>query len=185
MIIQAFYYLYVSAGVNYATQKAARQIFTGSGANTSPMNINLFINNILCPYLPLGVSCANIVVNAQTVTTEYLSSGASSWWQFMNGAGKRRRPMSKATVVPSGRCADRSRHRRRRSPGLQGLQRQRRLRHKRLAGDPNDQPDRCRSEFFRDSELFGNNAHDVRGHVWRLGNHSLRPGQRDRERAHL
>lgn len=81
MIAQVGLYLYFSATLYYVTEKATRQILTGSVANQG-LTAAQFRANILCPLLPLTMSCANIVTNIQVVPDT--SGGASYWYNLTN-----------------------------------------------------------------------------------------------------
>jgi Flp pilus assembly protein TadG len=80
-ILQNAFFVYVSGALDQATVAAARQIMTGSvqGATTL-MTGAQFRTQILCPKLPLAMSCNNVIVNIQNYSE---SSGFTS---FLNAA---------------------------------------------------------------------------------------------------
>lgn len=67
--------------LDFATQKAARQIMTGAlqSANTTPSQ---FKTNVLCAYLPKAVfDCSKLVVNLAVVTE---SDEPTGWYNYVN-----------------------------------------------------------------------------------------------------
>jgi Flp pilus assembly protein TadG len=66
MIAQVGLYFYFSTTLYYVTQKATRQILTGSVANQG-LTAAQFRSQILCPLLPGSMSCSNIITNIQVV----------------------------------------------------------------------------------------------------------------------
>ena len=64
--VQIGLYFYTAAGLKDATSYAARQIMTGATLNAG-LTANQFLTQILCPQLRASLSCANVVVNIQTV----------------------------------------------------------------------------------------------------------------------
>ena len=79
MTFQVGLYFYASTYLSYATDVAARQIRTGAVA-TQGLTAAQFRTNILCPALPGGMSCSNIVTNVQVVP-------ASGWASLMTTNG--------------------------------------------------------------------------------------------------
>ena len=66
--------------LDYATQKAARQIMTGA-AQASNINAANFRTQTLCPYLPQGVfDCNNLVVNLKIVAE---SNEPTAWTNYV------------------------------------------------------------------------------------------------------
>jgi Flp pilus assembly protein TadG len=78
-ILQNAFFVYVSGALDQATVAAARQIMTGSVQNQS-LTAAQFRTQILCPMLPLTMSCNNVIVNIQNYSE---SSGFTS---FLNAA---------------------------------------------------------------------------------------------------
>lgn len=66
MIAQVGLYFYFSTTLYYVTQKATRQILTGSVANQG-LTAAQYRTNIVCPLLPGSMSCNNIITNIQVV----------------------------------------------------------------------------------------------------------------------
>ena len=66
MILQVGLYFYYATYLAYATDVAARQIMTGTVASQGLTGAQ-FRNTVLCPVLPLGMSCNNIITNVQVV----------------------------------------------------------------------------------------------------------------------
>jgi Flp pilus assembly protein TadG len=90
-ILEVGLYQMYTAGLSYATQKAARQILLGNvanGANSNgaPVNLTTFVNDYLCPSLPPFMACSSVVVNSQVMNVESTPQGASAWWTLMNTA---------------------------------------------------------------------------------------------------
>lgn len=56
--------LYMNQALDYATSKASRQIMTGAASGMSQSAFQALV----CSYLPAAFSCANVIVNVQTVT---------------------------------------------------------------------------------------------------------------------
>jgi Flp pilus assembly protein TadG len=81
MIAQIGLYFYTQVSLYYATEKATRQIMTGGIANQG-LTAAQFRTNVLCPYLPGGMSCSNIITNIQVVPDT--SNGASYWYNLTN-----------------------------------------------------------------------------------------------------
>jgi Flp pilus assembly protein TadG len=88
-VLEVGLYETYTAGLSYATQKAARQILLGNvanGANSNgaPVNLTTFVNDYLCPSLPPFMACGSVVVNSQVMNVESTPQGASAWWTLMN-----------------------------------------------------------------------------------------------------
>jgi Flp pilus assembly protein TadG len=81
MIAQVGLYFYFSTTLYYVTDQAMRQVMTGSVASQG-LTAAQFRTNILCPLLPGGMSCSNIITNIQVVPDT--SSGASYWYNLTN-----------------------------------------------------------------------------------------------------
>ncbi|HEX4767468.1 MAG TPA: TadE family protein [Lichenihabitans sp.] len=64
--MQTGFYFFVSASLDRATTKAARQILTG-GVSGQGLTALQFRSQVLCPLLPSLMPCANVVTNIQTV----------------------------------------------------------------------------------------------------------------------
>ncbi len=73
--------LYYNQALDYATNKAARQIMIGS-VQTSGMSQSGF-QTLVCSYLPGTFSCSNVIVNVQT-TSEAAQPGG--YYPFVNAS---------------------------------------------------------------------------------------------------
>jgi len=62
------YILFMSQALDYATQKAARQIKTGQ-VQTAGLTQTQFLTTVVCPLLPSLFNCNNVIVNVQTMGT--------------------------------------------------------------------------------------------------------------------
>ena len=71
--------LYYNQALDYATNKAARQIMVGAvqGAGTSQAAFQTQV----CSYLPAAFTCANVIVNVQTVTE---AAGPAGYYAYAN-----------------------------------------------------------------------------------------------------
>ena len=78
--MQAGLYFYTSASLEMAAGKAARQIIVGA-VNSQGLTATQFRSNVLCPLLPGGISCANIVTNIRNVTEDVAPNG---FYTFVN-----------------------------------------------------------------------------------------------------
>jgi Flp pilus assembly protein TadG len=71
MIAQIGLYFYFSTTLYYVTQKATRNILTGSAANTQGLTAAQYRTNVLCPILATAsygsMSCNNVITNIQVV----------------------------------------------------------------------------------------------------------------------
>jgi Flp pilus assembly protein TadG len=81
VIAQVGLYFFNSTSLYYATEKATRQIMTGAVASQG-LTAAQFRANVLCPLLPLNMSCANVITNIQVVPNS--SGGASYWYGLTN-----------------------------------------------------------------------------------------------------
>lgn len=66
MILQVGLYFYYATYLSYATGVASRQIMTGAVASQG-LTAAQFRDNVLCPALPGGMSCSNVITNVQVV----------------------------------------------------------------------------------------------------------------------
>lgn len=57
---------YTSQALDYATQKAARQVMTGA-VQKAGTGQSMFASTYLCPYLPAAIRCSDVIVNLYTV----------------------------------------------------------------------------------------------------------------------
>lgn len=73
-------YIYLGLSLDFAATKAARQVMTGKAQN-SGYTQSQFITNYVCPYLPFGMSCANVIVNVYTVTE---AAGPAGYYTYVN-----------------------------------------------------------------------------------------------------
>ena len=65
---------YQSEALDYAVEKAARQIMTGQ-AQKQAVGQSAFRTQMLCPYLPAAMNCSNVIISVQTVTPGAQPSG--------------------------------------------------------------------------------------------------------------
>ena len=72
--------LYLNQTIDYATYRAGRQIMIGAVQKASTPQAS-FPSTYLCPYLPATLSCANTIVNIQTVAVGAQPSG---YYAFAN-----------------------------------------------------------------------------------------------------
>ena len=78
-------YIFFGLSLDFAASKAARQVMTGK-AQSSGFGQSQFVTNYVCPYLPYGMNCADVIVNVYTVTEAaqpggyytYVNSGATA-----------------------------------------------------------------------------------------------------------
>jgi Flp pilus assembly protein TadG len=75
------YTLFLKQGLDFAAQKAARQIRIGA-AQQAQMTQAQFLQNVICPALPLTVSCSSIIVNISNVP--YTSGNALNYASYMS-----------------------------------------------------------------------------------------------------
>ena len=68
--------------IDYAAQKAARQVMVGS-VQTKATTQTQFRTNYVCSYLPSVIPCSDVIVSLQTVTEAAQPSG---YYQFVNSA---------------------------------------------------------------------------------------------------
>ena len=79
-VMQVGLYIYTAAALENAVAQATRQVMTGS-ASSSSMTSDQFRSGVLCPLLPTGMSCANVISNINTVP-EAASPGG--FYQYVN-----------------------------------------------------------------------------------------------------
>jgi Flp pilus assembly protein TadG len=72
--MQAGFFLYTSASLDQATNRAARQILTGAVANQG-LTAALFRTQVLCPLLPAGMACSSIITNIRAVSEDLYPNG--------------------------------------------------------------------------------------------------------------
>ena len=77
-IMQGGIYVYVSAALDVATTKAARQIAVGN-LGSSAATADGFRSSVLCPNLLPGMACANIVSSLQTAKEGYYGGGYATF----------------------------------------------------------------------------------------------------------
>lgn len=80
--MQVGLYLYVSASMEAAVTKAMRQVMTGA-ASSGAMTADQFRTNVLCPLLPSGLPCANVITNLVIVSQ---GTNPNGFYQFVNAA---------------------------------------------------------------------------------------------------
>ncbi len=80
--MQVGLYLYVSAAMEAAVTKAMRQVMTGA-ASSGAMTADQFRTNVLCPLLPSGLPCANVITNLVIVSQ---GTNPNGFYQFVNAA---------------------------------------------------------------------------------------------------
>jgi Flp pilus assembly protein TadG len=80
--MQVGLYLYTSAAMEAAVTKAMRQVMTGT-ASAGAMTAAQFRSNILCPLLPGGLSCSNVITNLVIVSQ---GTNPNGFYQFVNAA---------------------------------------------------------------------------------------------------
>jgi len=83
MILQVGLYFYCSTYLSYATTIAARQIMTGAVA-AQGLSGAQFRTNILCPALPGGMACSNIITNVQVVPA---GNNGAGWTALLTTSG--------------------------------------------------------------------------------------------------
>jgi hypothetical protein len=88
-ILQNAMFVYFSGALDQAAIASARQIMTGSAQNQS-LTAAQFRSQILCPALPIAMSCNNIIVNLQTFSEADYPSG---FYNFVN-------PSQTGIIVP-------------------------------------------------------------------------------------
>lgn len=79
-ILQAGLYFYTAAVLENAVAKATRQVMTGNVGSAS-MTADQFRSSVLCPLLPTGMPCANVITNFSTVSSAPAPNG---FHQFVN-----------------------------------------------------------------------------------------------------
>ena len=73
--------LYSQSALDYATQKAARQVFVGN-TQSSAQTADLFRTQTLCPQLPAAFNCSNVIVSLQTIPSDQVTP--SHYYDFVN-----------------------------------------------------------------------------------------------------
>lgn len=71
---------FFASQIDFATQKAARQVMVGS-VQTQATTQTQFRTNYVCSYLPSVIPCSDVIVSLQTVTEAAQPSG---YYQFVN-----------------------------------------------------------------------------------------------------
>jgi Flp pilus assembly protein TadG len=79
-VMQIGFYIYTAAALEYAVAQATRQVMTGS-ASAGSMTADQFRSGVLCPLLPVSMSCARVITNINTVP-EAASPGG--FYQYVN-----------------------------------------------------------------------------------------------------
>jgi Flp pilus assembly protein TadG len=82
-IIVIGFMLFCSASLDYATQKAARQIMTGQ-VQSNGYSAAQFKSNVLCTYLPATFTCSNVAVNLVSFVKQPQVYTANNYYQFVN-----------------------------------------------------------------------------------------------------
>ena len=95
MILQVGLYFYYSTYLAYATDVAARHIMTGDVA-TQGLTAAQFRTNYLCPALPGGMSCNNVITNVQVVPA---GNNGAGWTALTTSSGIIRPAMNNATTT--------------------------------------------------------------------------------------
>ena len=81
------YIFFMNLSLDYATQKAARQIRTGvvQGATTSiGLTQTQFRTQVVCPLLPSMFDCNNVIVNVQAVP--YGANHPNEYYAYVNAS---------------------------------------------------------------------------------------------------
>ncbi|MDR3461643.1 MAG: pilus assembly protein [Beijerinckiaceae bacterium] len=68
-IMSIGYMIFMNQALDYATQKAARQIRTGQVQTDAITTQSAFATQIVCPLLPSFFTCSNVIVNSQNLGT--------------------------------------------------------------------------------------------------------------------
>ena len=79
------YILFMMESLDYATQKAARQVRTGyvQGATTNvALTQTQFRTQVICPLLPSMFNCSNVIVNLQAVPYSYYNP--NQYYNYVN-----------------------------------------------------------------------------------------------------
>ena len=72
--MQAGLYFYTAASLEFATNKAARQILTGA-VSSQGLTAAQFRTQVLCPLLPAAMSCSSVITNLRTVAEDVYPNG--------------------------------------------------------------------------------------------------------------
>jgi Flp pilus assembly pilin Flp len=88
-ILSVGYMLFMAQALDYATQKAARQVMTGqaqgSVSGTTPLSQDQYRTTVVCPLLPSLFNCDNVIVNMQAVPNPG-SNHPYEYYSFLNTA---------------------------------------------------------------------------------------------------
>jgi Flp pilus assembly protein TadG len=68
-IMSIGYMIFMNQALDYATQKAARQIRTGQVQTAAITTQSAFATQVVCPLLPSFFNCSNVIVNSQDMGT--------------------------------------------------------------------------------------------------------------------
>jgi Flp pilus assembly protein TadG len=79
-LLSVGYMVYVKQGLDFATQKAARQIRIGA-VQQAQLTQSQFVAQQICPYMPMTVNCSNVIVNVNNVP---YTAGAANYQSYMN-----------------------------------------------------------------------------------------------------
>ncbi|WP_158809144.1 TadE/TadG family type IV pilus assembly protein [Beijerinckia sp. L45] len=79
-LISIGYMVYVKQGLDFATQKAARQIRIGA-VQQAQLTQTQFVTQLICPALPMTVNCNNLIVNVSNVP--YTAGNANNYQSYM------------------------------------------------------------------------------------------------------
>jgi Flp pilus assembly protein TadG len=89
-IMSIGYMIFMNQALDYATQKAARQIRTGQVQTDAITTQTAFATQIVCPLLPSIFTCSNVIVSSQTLGTISSITGDGvypyEYNQFVNAA---------------------------------------------------------------------------------------------------
>jgi Flp pilus assembly protein TadG len=75
-LIAIGYMVFMQEALDYATQRAARQIRTGQTQTSNIQTASAFAAQTVCPQLPSLFNCNNIIVSANDFPTNVSSSGS-------------------------------------------------------------------------------------------------------------
>ena len=79
------YMSYIKQGLDFAAQRAARQIRIGA-VQQAKLTQTQFLTQIVCPALPLTVTCASVIVNVNNVPYTAGAANYSSYMSFVNAS---------------------------------------------------------------------------------------------------
>ncbi len=77
-IMQVGLYFYSAFALERATEKSARLILTGALASKN-LSADMFRTTVLCPFLPAGLLCSNVITNIVTVAEDVAPAGYYSF----------------------------------------------------------------------------------------------------------